>query len=222
MNAKLPIKYLALLSFLIPALAVAFSYLFSSLSGHVPACLPYLTGCTSISRAARSGDTILFFRILMMPAAAILALYWIGCYQSYKQIDRSSLPLKILISGIIGACFLLLYVNFLGVDGSFSRFLRRTGVILYFAGTSFAQFLQVLWQERNYKFSNKSSYRLHRAQLYCCVILLLICFLHISTLLIYKFDSLGNISEWNFALFSNLFFLFSFLLFNSESKIAKN
>lgn len=40
-----------------------------------------------------------------------------------------------------GAFFLLLYISFLGTAGEMSQWLRRTGIIFFFAGTGLAQLL---------------------------------------------------------------------------------
>jgi hypothetical protein len=217
LKAQLNISALALIAFLIPAIAVSFSFYFSTMGGYIEACLPMIEGCTSISRAARSGNSLYFFRILMMPAAVVIGLYWIGYYQSFAEYNNKILK-SLLISGVIGALFLILYVNFLGTDGSIYRFMRRTGVIFFFAGTSLAQLLQVYFQETIKHKLNPAQLKLHQYQLLVCIVLLVICFLHIIASLMHNGANLGNISEWNFAIFSNLFFLFSYYYLRSFKK----
>ena len=48
--------WLALLTGLLPLLVVNIAYVMSAGGGHIPQCIPYLQGCTSISAAGRYAD----------------------------------------------------------------------------------------------------------------------------------------------------------------------
>src|SRR5690606_9868470 len=74
----LPLWPLPLLVALVPFVAAHVAYAISIDAGHVPACMPYVEGCTSISRAARHGLGNLVFRPLMLPCALLLALPWLA------------------------------------------------------------------------------------------------------------------------------------------------
>jgi len=124
-----------------PLLVVNAAYLMSAQAGLVPWCLPYLEGCTSISRAARQGDAVFMFRATMLPYAALLILYWTAALQWVALIapQRRRSRRAMFGCGVVGALFLALYVTFLGVEGSTSQWLRRYGINLYFALTVLAQ-----------------------------------------------------------------------------------
>ncbi|QDW67699.1 hypothetical protein [Luteimonas granuli] len=107
--------------------------------GHVPACVPYLEGCTSISRAARHGLGNHVFRLLVLPCAALLALHW---WTSVRWLAlRGALRggRVLLALGLLAAVALAVYATFLGSDGAGYRFMRRYGVVLYFGASYLAQ-----------------------------------------------------------------------------------
>ncbi|HEY0917555.1 MAG TPA: hypothetical protein VGE22_21920, partial [Solimonas sp.] len=106
-----------------------------------PACIPYIDGCTSISRAARQGDAILLFRAMMLPYVGLLALFWLlnARWCALLAPARVKSRRAMLACGLSGAVFLALYATILGVDGDFYRWLRRYGINLYFSLTVLAQ-----------------------------------------------------------------------------------
>lgn len=135
--------WIALACGLVPLVAVHACYLIAAAEGRVPWCFPYLEGCTSISRAARLGPANLLFKALMLPAAALTALFWMqaarGLHRAASRRPRRVDAMRVL--GIVGALFLALYVCFLGVDGEMYRWMRRYGVTVYFSFTVLAQML---------------------------------------------------------------------------------
>lgn len=129
-----PLWPIPVLVALVPSAAAHLAYAVSIEAGHVPACVPYLEGCTSISRAARNGLGNHLFRLLMLPSALLLALHWFSVrtwlrlHHSDPRAGRSLLWLAP-FAGIA----LATYVAFLGTDGDVYRWLRRNGAQLYFA-----------------------------------------------------------------------------------------
>lgn len=115
-------------------------------------CLPYLDGCVSISRAARSGPGLLLFRALMIPAAILLLLTWRDVHRWLAGWPAGTARRNraIVLLGTVGALFLVLYVTALGQEDEWYRWQRRYGVVLYFGGTALAQLLLVwvLWPLR--------------------------------------------------------------------------
>jgi hypothetical protein len=117
-------------------------------------CVPYIDGCVSISRAARSGPGLLLFKVLMLWASLMLVLSWkyvrdwlLGlraCSQNRARV--------LTILGMIGALFLVFYVTALGNEDEWYRWQRRYGVVFYFGGTALAQLLLVwvLWPVRGH------------------------------------------------------------------------
>jgi hypothetical protein len=117
-------------------------------------CIPYLDGCVSISRAARSGPGLLLFKIVMLCASLLLVLSWKYVRDWLFALracnERRARVLSVL--GTIGALFLVFYVTALGNEDEWYRWQRRYGVVFYFGGTALAQLLLVwvLWPVRDH------------------------------------------------------------------------
>jgi hypothetical protein len=146
----------ALLAGLLPIAAAHAAYLLNVYAGSgFPAefiCMPYLDGCVSISRAARSGPGLLLFRWLMLPSAVLLLLNWdfVRRWLGGLRVCTGKRGWTLAGLGMFGALFLVLYVTALGHEDEWYRWQRRYGVILYFGGTALAQLLlvRVLWPVR--------------------------------------------------------------------------
>jgi hypothetical protein len=135
-----PLFCLPLACALIPLLAVHVAWWLSLRDGYIPFCIPYLEGCTSISRAARHGLGNHVFQFLMLPCAVLQMLFWAsarGWLRRTHPDPRAGVALPWL--GLVAGVFLILYANFLGTEGEIYRLLRRYGVIVYFAMTYLAQ-----------------------------------------------------------------------------------
>lgn len=102
--------------------------------GWVEACIPYLEGCTSISRAARHGLGNHVFRLLVLPCALLVGLHW---WLSARWLGRGHRDIAWL--GAVAAAALAVYATFLGTDGEAYRFLRRYGVVCFFGFGYLAQ-----------------------------------------------------------------------------------
>ena len=106
-------------------------------AGIVPGCIPYLEGCTSISRAAREGLGNHLFRLLMLPNALAIGLHW---WLSARWLSATGARGRtVLGAGLVAAVALAVYVTFLGTEGEVYRFLRRYGVVVYFGFGYLAQ-----------------------------------------------------------------------------------
>jgi hypothetical protein len=114
--------------------------------------MPYLDGCVSISRAARSGPGLLLFKTLMLPTVILLLACWEYVRQWLLGLRACSSKRAWIIAGLgmTGAIFLVFYVTALGTEGDWYRWQRRYGVTFYFGGTALAQLLLVwvLWPAR--------------------------------------------------------------------------
>ena len=101
------------------------------------------------------------------------------------------------------ALFLILYVNYLGTDGDFNRFMRRHGVIIYFAGTVLAQMLSI---NALHKYGGEAVSKLRKLMqvqlsfIAVCWLLAMIS-LAINTSGVIWASQGENIIEWFFALF---------------------
>lgn len=137
------VEVIAWLAAMVPFVAANAAYLISASHELVPWCFPYFEGCTSISRAARTGIANPIFRGLMLPQAVILVLYWWLCAEWLRGFAPQRVVTRraILVLGIVAAVFLVLYATYLGVQGHFYQWMRRYGITVHFGCTVLAQFL---------------------------------------------------------------------------------
>ena len=209
-------RTLALFVTILPLFAVNLSYLISANAELVPRCIPYIEGCTSISRAARQGEAIFLFRACMIVNAVLLMWYWryaqcwLSTLRTHGGVNQGVRATQFMFYlGVVGAFFLILYADYLGTSGDFYRFMRRYGVIFYFTFTPLAQMIMVNQLYKIRKLAPHAEIRLGvlRYQLVILVIILLMGL--ISLFLSYtqgpSFER-ENIIEWNYALFSTAFF----------------
>ena len=130
---------LAALCAAIPVIAAHVAYVLSVHAGHVPECMPYLEGCTSISRAARHGFGNHLFRLLMLPCAALQWGQWIAVRRWLRlHAPDPAAGRSLLALGAFAGVALAVYVAFLGTEGDVYRWMRSYGVKFYFAGTYLA------------------------------------------------------------------------------------
>jgi hypothetical protein len=125
---------------IVPFVVTHVALLLAIQAGHVPACVPYLEGCTSISRAARHGAANTLFQCVMVPMAAVHLVNW---WQARRWLQaRHPDPRAgrtLLVLGVIAALALAVYAVALGTEGPLYRWMRRFGILLYFGCTYLAQ-----------------------------------------------------------------------------------
>ncbi len=137
---SLPLWPLPLIAGLLPALASLLALWLSIRAGLVPACNPFIEGCTSISRAARHDLPNHLFRALLLPAATLQTLTWVLVERWLRaEGERGGGLLAAL--GVVAGAALVLYGSFLGTDGAAYRLLRQYGTVLYFGLTCLAMLL---------------------------------------------------------------------------------
>ena len=123
------IRALPLWAALLPFVTFNVCYLIAISLDHLPACIPYLSGCTSVSSTGRVAPESLIFRAGMLPSAAILVLFWHRC-GTFLQLGGQS-PSRLValrVVGVIAALSLVLYAVTLGLREDEYRFLRRVGI----------------------------------------------------------------------------------------------
>ena len=140
---RVRVELIAWAAAILPFIAANIAYLISASADLVPWCVPYVDGCTSVSRAARSGVANPVFRGIMLPYAVVLALYWWLAAEWLRGFvpARPRLRRVMLALGLLAALFLILYATFLGVEGNFYQWLRRYGITVHFSSTVLAQIL---------------------------------------------------------------------------------
>jgi hypothetical protein len=143
------IRLLPLIGGVIPVLAASIAYWLGVESGRLPACIPWLDGCTSISATGRHPPGSFVFRAFHLPFAVVLALIWyynvawLGALRARSDLSEThrSGNRPMLVSGLIAAIALVVYVTFLGTTEPIYEFMRRFGIYGFFLGTALAQLM---------------------------------------------------------------------------------
>ncbi len=137
---------IALAAAVVPTVAILTAFYLSAYAGNVPLCNPFIDGCASISATGRQPPGALLFRAVQLPYAALLALIWILAAGWVSQVAPPAERMErwILITGLVGAAALIVYVTFLGTKTPVYAFMRRFGIYFYFLGTVIAQLLVAL------------------------------------------------------------------------------
>lgn len=134
------LRHVALAAWLLPWLASIGAYLLSADAGFVDWCVPPLAGCDSISASGRHGWGYFLFKALMLPAAGVIAVYWLLCGGWLEHLGGSRRSTRWMLAlGLIASAFLALYSTFLGSDGEVYRTLRRYGTVVFFSFSFLAQ-----------------------------------------------------------------------------------
>lgn len=203
---------LALIVTLLPLLVSNLVFMLSAYEGFLPWCMPYIDGCTTISKAARSGDSLFIFRAAMMAHSVLLIWFWVYANQWLEQLygNRTGIARTMMWLGITGALFLMVYVDFLGTSGEVNRFMRRYGILIYFTCTPVAQ---VLLLRQHYGIlpslpPGTLNPRVLRFQLLIVVLMLIIGIISgMMDIAHTKTYQSENIVEWNLSLLMQLYFL---------------
>jgi hypothetical protein len=139
-----PLWWLPFACAAIPFLATHLAWWLSLQEGYIPPCLPYLEGCTSISRAARHGLGNHLFRLLMLPTALLQALFWWSAAAWVRrQAPGRGEGAAIAWVGSGAALALAVYATFLGSEGQTYEWMRRYGINFYFGLGFIAQLLLI-------------------------------------------------------------------------------
>ena len=204
-------RTLVIILTLLPLLACNGAYLLSAYEGFIPWCIPYIDGCTTISRAARSGNAIFLFRVAMIAYCVFLMWFWIYSRHWLNLLHGHSTKTAhiILWLGLTGTISLVIYVAFLGTTGEVNNFMRRFGIMIFFTLTPLAQLLLL---NQHYKILSKAPEVLinRRVLQYQLIVLLLMLIIGIVSSLLgvtqSKTYESENIVEWNFSLLLAMYF----------------
>ena len=225
-------RTLAFIITFLPLLAGNGAYLIGAYAELIPWCIPYIDGCTTISRAARSGHSIFLFRPLMIAYGILLIWFWVYA-QHWLNILHGQ-PTKIariiLWLGIIAALFLIIYIDFLGTTGDVNRFMRRYGIMIFFTFTPLAQLLML---NQHYKILSKIPESPVKPIIlqYQLVALLLMLIMGIISITLgitqNKTYESENIVEWNYSLllamyFSGMIFMWKDYRFDLKNNTSKH
>ena len=219
-------RTLAIIITILPLLISNAVYLLSAYEEHIPWCIPYIDGCTTISRAARSGNSIYLFRPTMIAYAVLLIWFWIMTKQWLSQLYGHTTKVAHIITwlGIIGAIFLIIYIDFLGTTGEINRFMRRHGIMIFFTFTPLAQLLLLNQHYKSIPFLAEKN-KLLPVLRYQLIVLMLMLMIGITSIVLdiaqIKTDEIENIVEWNFSLLLNMYFLGMFFIWKNFRSILQ-
>lgn len=206
-----PVTLPALLVGVLPILVVNLCLVISIEAQTIPSCIPYLEGCTSVSAAGRNPPAIYLFRLVMLPTAAALILFWVINHRwlNLMRAEPETRSTVILWLGVIGAVFLGVYVTFLGTEGDFQRLMRRYGIYVFFAFTALAQLLTARDMLATAEANGDRRIRLHALIiLWLCAGMLVMGLTNVVLKEVLPDpDPAENIIEWNFAILMQAFFL---------------
>jgi hypothetical protein len=217
MLSDMLLRLLPLITGFAPIFAVHVSYLIGIRAGVLPACLPYVEGCISISATGRYPPSSFLFKSVMMPEAILLVAYWLFSVAWLRSLSRTAdrsdkVGTSIAVFGVAGALFLIVYVTFLGTQGPVYDFMRRYGVYLYFLFTVVAQLILI-----SKVMSVSSGLRIRgvvaitKIQLAIALIPFALGILNLVLKAVLEdADAAENIIEWIFALLMQSYFLLSY------------
>ena len=140
-------RFLPLLAGLMPFTAMVGAFIIGRAYDVLPPCNPVLDGCLSISATGRRPPGSFLFKALMLPYSLVLAFLWFYAVEWLRALNpklTKAASSAILISGIVGALALIVYVTFLGTKEPIYEFMRRTGIYFAFLGTGLAQLFVAL------------------------------------------------------------------------------
>ncbi len=209
------LAWLPLVVFLFPLLAVNLAWWISTQAQAIPSCIPYLHGCASISAAGRGEPAIFMFRGAMIASAVLTMLFWVLASAWLRALAVPSAPRlrAMVLLGIGGSLFLIVYVVYLGTEGEAYRLMRRYGINFYFGLSYLAQVILAGYVWRYGKGWGLSPW-LSRVMLLSCALLLLMGLASIPAK-DWALDrkAISNILEWNLSLLMVMFYGFSQLAF---------
>jgi hypothetical protein len=217
MLSDMLLRLLPLITGFAPIFAVHVSYLIGIRAGILPACIPYIEGCISISATGRYPPASFLFKSVMMPEAILMAVYWLFSVAWLRSLSRTAdrsdkVGTSIAVFGVAGALFLIVYVTFLGTQGPVYDFMRRYGVYLYFLFTVVAQLILI-----SKVMSVSSGLRIRgvvaitKIQLAIALIPFALGILNLVLKAVLEdADAAENIIEWIFALLMQSYFLLSY------------
>jgi len=115
-------------------------------AGVIPACIPYIEGCTSVSATGRYDPAAFLFKPAMTTEAVLMAIYWLCSVAWLRALSRSAGQRRqpgpaIAILGFGSAIALIVYVTFLGTQTPLYEFMRRFGIYFYFLFAVIAQLM---------------------------------------------------------------------------------
>jgi hypothetical protein len=163
----------------------------------------------------------------MIAYGVLLIWFWIYAKQWLNQLyGHTTNTARIMLwLGVVGAIFLIIYIDFLGTTGEMNRFMRRYGIMVFYIFTPMAQLL-MLKQHYNILPSLPEGTIKPRVLQYQLVTILLMLIIGIISIALdatqNKTYESENIVEWNFSLLLNMYFLGMIFIWKDYRYYLKN
>lgn len=203
--------HLPILVFLLPVISINLAYLVASFQAHIPQCIPYFSGCTSISSAGRIMPQKGIFLTGMVPAAILSMQLWYQSEGWFTRDPKRKPSTTLVLTGALASLCLLVYVATLGIPGDIYRLFRKFGVLLYFGCTFIAQLLLVRRLQQLAIETGDSQHRVLANRLLKLCVLILLCGIVIVPISLIedpvRQKQIENIVEWNYALFLHVYYV---------------
>jgi len=191
---------------LLPLVTFNLCYVIAIAMDHVPACIPYISGCTSASSSGRLPPESWMFKAGMLPLVVLVQLVWWRCARFLECAGTSRGRMSVLRSlGIAAALSLLLYTLTLGVAGDEFRTIRRIGINGFALSNFVAQLIFVV----SYRHLHTGRTRAHWQWLAALCVLLpaLAIAAELAKWLGAPRHPVNNVVAWNALLLQSLWFV---------------
>lgn len=198
------LRALPLVVAIAPLIGISVAYWIGAQHELLPNCNPWLDGCTSISSTGRYPPGDRLFRAVMLTQAAWLAVTWyLAALWLRSVVPSSRSDRTVLITGLVGALALVVYVSYLASNDPFYEVMKRYGIYFYFAGTALAQVAVS---------ASLPPSRLQKTMLALCLTPFALGIFNIlHKYLVLDINSMENRIEWVAALFMQLWFIALYL-----------
>ena len=144
----------------LPFATITTTYIIAATVEHVPTCITYVVGCTSVSSTGRMAPESLVFRAGLVTAGVVLILFWNRCAVFLRLAgDASTRNAVITPVGVILGVSCMLYALTLGFEEGAYPQLRRIGMSGYAIGTFVAELLFILAYRRLRRRDTETSWR---------------------------------------------------------------
>jgi hypothetical protein len=218
------LKRLSLGLFIIPSVTIILCLITTIYLNILDLCNPFINGCYSISRVGRSYPAVLLFKPMMIITIILMIAYFFEHYRIFKKFLLNKIFLNlILLSGLVSSFSLLVYIIFLGVEGSeIWRFMRRGGIFIYIISLIISQFLIILTYlkiKNGYQIIISS--KIININFYYNVLLITFGIIIIPLIDIFSLTTswyVKNIVQWNYFLLMNLFFFNTYFIWKKLDK----
>ena len=141
-GSRFSLSFLAFTCAALPTITVHITWLVAASNLTLEWCNPYWSHCHSISATGREPPQFFIFKLLMIPSALLMLIYWVRLSEWLKSETTQKKSATLVRNlGIAAAISLVIYTSTLGAIGDLYALPRRMGVVGYFALTAFSHLI---------------------------------------------------------------------------------